>query len=99
MDFKLEALTPNFFEIYGCNTKTRMSSSYYILDAKHGSWPEDTFCRAFLKTTLPSENYIVSAELFITEKRSGDKYKEYFGLAFNVKDDLNYDFVFVRYVR
>ena len=96
MNFKMEALKPDIFEIHDCNTKTRMSTAYYILDAKHGTWPNDTFCRAFLKKALPSENYIISAEMFITEMRSGDNYKEFFGLAFNIKDESNYDFVFVR---
>ena len=96
MDFQLEPLSPNNFEIHDCNTKTRMSNSYYILDAKHGTWPVDTFCRAFMKKSLPGDNYVISAELFITEKRSDGNFKEYFGLAFNVKDMSKYDFVFVR---
>ena len=96
MDFKIEAVLPNSLRIHNCFTKTQKSNEYYILDAKHGEWPEDTFCGAFLKVALPGKNYVISAEMFKTEKGSRKKNKEYFGLAFNFKDELNYDFVFVR---
>lgn len=96
MDFKLEHISPSVFTTRGCNKETRMVNDYYILDAKHGKWPNDTFCRAFTNKLLHSSNYMISAEMFMSEKWSSDKVKEYFGLGFNVKDDRNYDFVFVR---
>lgn len=73
-----------------------MVNDYYLLDAKHGQWPDDTFCRAFIKEALPGNNYMISAEMFISEKRTDKNFKEYYGLAFNIRDKLNYDFVFVR---
>ena len=95
-DFKLYPTTPNDFELEGCTSHSRLISNYYILDAKHGKWSLDGFCRAISRKTVSQPNYIVSAELFINVKHPvGDK-KTFVGLAFNAKDTSNFDFVYVR---
>ena len=95
-DFKLFPTIPDAFELEGCTPHSRLAPNHYVLNAKHGKWSLDGFCRAICKKTVSGQNYIVSAELFINVKDLvGDK-KTFVGLAFNAKDAFNFDFVYVR---
>ena len=95
-DFKLSPTTPNAFELEGCTPHSRLAPNNYVLDAKHGKWSLDGFCRAISKKTVSEPNYIVSAELFINVKHPVRDKKTFVGLAFNAKDTSNFDFVYVR---
>ena len=94
-NYQVYPIKPFPFEFIGCTSKTRTSSSYFILDAKHGQWPHDNFCRAVSKKVLPGENYLLSANLFVQGPWRGEE-SNYAGLLYNAKDENNYDFVYVR---
>ena len=77
-----------------CLAASKGGSSYF-LNANHGNWPSNGFCRAFLLTIVTSDNYEMSAELFNqigwTGVNSGHR-----GLMYNVVDKNNFDFVSFR---
>ena len=73
----------------------RKKGSYYVLNANHGKWPENGFCRAFLPTIVKSENYEVSAQLYNQIGWKGVN-SGHLGLMYNVIDNRNFDFVYFR---
>eukprot|EP00795_Rhopilema_esculentum_P008277 gene8277-14233_t len=95
-DFKINAISPADVTFYDCHTNTHISNSYYLLDANHGVWPNDTFCRAFGNEVLHGDNYKISAEMFITESKVDKKINQLYGLAYNIRNTLNYDFIVLR---
>ena len=74
---------------------TRKVGSYYVLNANHGKWPENGFCRAFLPTIVKSENYEVSAQLYNQIGWKGVN-SGHLGLMYNFIDNNNFDFVYFR---
>ena len=94
--YRVAPIDASEFIVQDCTGSTRSTQQYHILDAKHGRWPEDSFCRAISKKIVPGNNYLISAELFIQGWRTSDDENSFMGLAFNAKDPSNYDFVYVR---
>jgi len=93
--YRVTPIDPSSFEIYDCTRSTRSTKQYHILDAKHGDFPQDTFCRAFSKDIISGDNYFISADLFIQGWQSVETGSNFVGLAFNAKDASNYDFIYV----
>eukprot|EP00795_Rhopilema_esculentum_P008279 gene8279-14236_t len=94
--YKVTPIEPRKFDIYDCTRFTRSTNKYHILDAKHGGFPQDSFCRAISKVIIPGNNYYISAEMFMQGWRNAESGRSFIGLAFNAKDSSNYDFVYVR---
>ena len=94
--YKVRPIDPSSFDFHDCTRFTRSTKQYHILDAKHGGFPQDTFCRALSKDIIPGNNYFISADLFIQGWQSVETGSNFVGLAFNAKDASNYDFVYVR---
>ena len=74
---------------------TRKLGSYYVLNANHGKWPANGFCRALLPTIVKSDNYEVSAQLYNQIGWKGVN-SGHLGLMYNVLDNNNFDHVFFR---
>ena len=70
----------------------RNVGSYYVLNANHGKWPSNGFCRALLPTIVKSDNYEVSAQLYNQIGWMGVN-SSHLGLMYNVLDNNNFDFV------
>ena len=68
--------------------------TYYVLDANTGSWPKDAFCQAISKRDA-RPNYKLYGQLWNQIGKGGVNYGHP-GLAFNVKDSKNYDFIYFR---
>ena len=68
----------------------------YTLNASHGRWPNDGFCR-YLMTSDASEHdaYRVSADFYVPEV-NGSSDVIYLGIFFNAEDEENFDFVSFR---
>ena len=96
--YKVMPIEPRKFDIYDCTRFTRSTNKYHILDAKHGGFPQDSFCRAISKEIIPGNNYYISAEMFMQGWRNAESGRSFVGLAFNAKDSSNYDFLYVRCV-
>ena len=74
---------------------TRKVGSFYVLNANHGKWPANSFCRALLLTIVKSENYEMSAQLYNQIGWKGVN-SGHCGLMYNVLDNNNFDFVSFR---
>ena len=74
---------------------TRKVGNIYVLNANHGKWPANGFCRALVLNIVKSDNYEVSAELYnqIGWKGVNSGHR---GLMYNVLDNNNFDFVSFR---
>ena len=59
----------------------------------HGTWPDETFCRAVHQQVLGGRNYFITVKLFIQGVLKGEG-TNYAGLMFNAKDENNYDFIY-----
>eukprot|EP00794_Sanderia_malayensis_P012108 gene12108-13359_t len=95
-NYNVRPIRASEFDFFDCTSSTRHTQLYHILDAKHGSWPRDTFCRALSKKVVPGNYYLVSANMFIQGWRSSADAHSYVGLMYNAKDASNYDFVYLR---
>ena len=94
-NFRLKALPTHALTSQSC-LAVRNSGKNYVLDANHGKWPADGFCRALYPTTVNGPNYQVSAQLYNQIGWSGVN-AGHLGLMYNVKDIDNFDFVYFRY--
>ena len=74
---------------------TKKVGGYYVLNANHGKWPANGFCRAMLLTILKSDNYEISAQLYNQIGWKGINSGN-LGLMYNVLDNNNFDFVYFR---
>ena len=93
--FRLRAIPALPFTPESC-LASRKSGNYYILDANHGKWPANGFCRALLPKAVNSQHYEVSAELYNQIGWSGAN-SGHLGLMYNAIDKNNFDFVYFRY--
>ena len=92
--FRLRAIPALPFTLESC-LASRKSGNYYILDANHGKWPANGFCRALLPKTVNSQHYEVSAELYNQIGWKGAN-SGHLGLMYNAIDKNNFDFVYFR---
>ncbi len=98
-DYRVRPISASDFNFYDCTSNTRNTQkNYHILDAKHGDWPEDTFCRAVSKRVVPGNYYRIAVNMFIQGWRSVREAHNYVGLMYNAKDSSNYDFIYLRFV-
>ena len=93
-NYRLRTIPALPFIVESCLASSK-GGSYYFLNANHGNWPSNDFCRAFLPTIVKSENYEMSAELYnqIGWKGVNSGHR---GLMYNVVDKNNFDFVSFR---
>ena len=90
-NYRLRAIPALPFREESC-LATRKGVSYYVLDANHGKWPANGFCRAIFPTKLSGSRYTVFVKLSNANVRRG-KISGHLGLMYNVMDKRNFDFV------
>ena len=88
--------TENYI-VQNCGNKTGNHGKHYIVDADHGSFSNDGFCRIVVPTSVPGGSYKISVRFYNVIGPVG-KDSGYFGLAYNVEDEFNFDLVYLRYV-
>ena len=93
-NYRIKAIPALPFKDESC-LATRKLGSYYVLNANHGKWPANGFCRALLPTIVKSDNYEVSAQLYNQIGWKGVN-SGHLGLMYNVLDNNNFDFVYFR---
>ena len=82
----------------GCKSSTvDCSDEYCIIDASQpGKWPQNGFCIIEDQSTkTTTDNYILSADIRNLNSRGGVNYG-HVGLAYNVQDADNFDYVYFR---
>ena len=92
--YRLTAITALPFIDESC-LAARNGGSYYVLNANHGKWPANGFCRALLPTLVMSYFYEVSAHLYNQMGLKGVNSGR-IGLMYNVLDNNNFDFFYFR---
>ena len=93
-NYRLKAIPALPFVEESC-LATRKVGSYYVLDANHGKWPANGFCRAIFPTKVSGSRYTVFVKLYNAYGWSG-KNSGHLGLMYNVMDNRNFDFVYFR---
>mgnify|MGYP001793643268 CR=1 FL=1 len=93
-NYRLRAIPALPFVEKSC-LAARKVGSYYVLNANHGKWPANGFCRALLPAIVKSDNYEVSAQLYNQIGWKGVN-SGHLGLMYNVIDNRNFDFVYFR---
>ena len=70
----------------------------YEINADHGAWPGDGFCRVILeKDTKTGGPYTVEVEL-LNVVRPSIVYYGHPGVMYNIVDENNFDFIYFRLV-
>ena len=73
-----------------------MDTYFYKVNADHGSWSVDGFCRVISKVEITdSESYTLTVEIMNVEGRDGVNFGHP-GVMYNVVDENNFDFVYFR---
>ena len=93
--FSTEAYYDNGYDITNCGNKTSDHEDYFLVDATFGTWKEHGFCRVFQTSKLHKKCYVVTAHMF-NVMREKDVNHGYVGLAYNIKNNENFDFVILR---
>ena len=71
----------------------------YEVNADHGSWPDDGFCRIILKVAITDgEPYTMTVEIMNVVGGNGLIDSGHPGVAYNVIDENNFDVVYFRLV-
>ena len=71
---------------------------FYEVNADHGSWPADGFCRVIPKVEISDgEPYTMTAEIMNVVGRDGVNFGHP-GVMYNVIDENNFDVVYFRLV-
>jgi len=71
---------------------------YYEVNADHGSWPADGFCRVISKVEIKDgEPYTITAEIMNVVGVGGVN-TGHPGVMYNVMDENNFDVVYFRLV-
>ena len=78
----------------GC-AKFSKGPSYYTLDANHGTWPANGFCR-YLEPDETIGDYQITVDLYNKIGWRGI-HSGNLGIAYNAIDENNFDFVYFRY--
>ena len=93
--FRNFRLAPQLFVTQGC-VATSDWSDYTMIDANHGTWPQDGFCRAIFVKEGGVEDYQVTVELFNFIGWNGVS-SGHLGVLFNAQDENNFDFIYFRF--
>lgn len=93
-NYHLKAIPPYPFAFHNCAGSTKEIEDYFILDAKHGKWPQNTFCMAVAKTKVSGPYYFMAVEIFMQGTLPGRE-TDYAGIIFNVENENNYEFVYL----
>ena len=82
---------------FRCSNINPMMDEKTILLSSIGSveWPEDLFCLAIRRNLKVSGAYQITSQLLSIAPNSG---RGEAGIAFNVKDQFNFDFAVLRFV-
>ena len=76
-----------------------MNTYYYEVNADHGSWPNDGFCRVISKVEInDGEPYTMTVEIMNEVGYGGDVNQGHPGVIYNVIDENNFDVVYFRLV-
>ena len=83
---------------FRCSNINPMMDEKTILLSSIGSveWPEDLFCLAVRRNLKVSGAYQITSQLLSIATNSG---RGEAGIAFNVKDQFNFDFAVLRFVK
>ena len=72
---------------------------YYEVNADHGSWPNDGFCRVITKAEInDGEPYTMTVEIMNVAGVGGEVDQGHPGVIYNVIDENNFDVVYFRLV-
>ena len=97
-DYKTYMIKPFPFIIRSCGEGTHRSNGSFVLDGSTGQWPQGGFCRAISRDSVPGPSkYSVEAKFYNIDSFSGPD-KGNLGLMFNVLDENNFEYVYIRYV-
>ena len=85
--------------VVACVTVTKMvGTEVYEMNADHGSWPADGFCRALPIVEInDGEPYTMTVEIMNVFASGGVNYGHP-GVMYNVVDENNFDVVYFRLV-
>ena len=83
------------YEVEYCGNRTSNQRKYFLVDADHGSWEKHGFCQVFSPMTVSGQNYKVSGHLYNVIGPQGFD-SGFLGLAYNIEDKHNFDFVYFR---
>ena len=76
-----------------------MDTYFYKVNADHGSWPADSFCRVISKVEISdSESYTLTVEIMNVVGSHGLTDFGHPGVMYNVVDENNFDVVYFRLV-
>ena len=78
----------------GCASLSK-GPGYYILNANHGTWPKNGFCRYL--AVHKAMSYQLTVQLYNKIGWRG-VHSGHLGIAYNAIDENNYDFVYFRYL-
>lgn len=82
--------------IQNCGNNTFNTGQHYIVDGDYGTYNTHGFCRVIIPTLVnTNDGYQITVWLYNTIGPRGIN-SGHLGLAFNVKDEFNFDFVYLR---
>ena len=98
-NFKLKTIKPLEFKFSNCGKKTHKNNGHYTMDGLLGHWPRDGFCTAlprytadvlFMEYSVLVKFKIIESMIVVDSRNAG--------LMFNVVDENNYEYVYIRFV-
>ena len=95
----MKAIKPLEFKFSNCGKKTHKNNGHYTMDGTLGHWPRNGFCTAlphytsdvaFMEYSVLVKFKIVESMIVVDSRNAG--------LMFNVVDENNYEYVYIRFV-
>ena len=90
-------VTESTYQATGCVADSTFddSADYCVLNAAHGHWPADGFCRILDPQSLDTKDYAISVDLYNNQGWSGEQ-SGHPGVFYNAKDANNFDVIYFR---
>ena len=84
--------------VVSCASLTQIGPSSYEMDANHGSWPVDGFCRVIRRDEINAgDPYTIKVDLYNVIAWTGADYG-HLGVMYNAVDEDNFDVFYFRLV-
>ncbi|XP_057313977.1 uncharacterized protein LOC130655260 [Hydractinia symbiolongicarpus] len=81
--------------IQNCGNNTQNFNTHYTIDGDYGKFSKQGFCRVIIPKTVDGQSYKITARLYNNIGPQGVN-SGFLGLAYNVQDEFNFDFVYLR---
>ena len=99
--FAASLSVPDPLQISGCvaGTGWQADDVTVLVNAAHGTWPKDGFCRVKLPLSLPTPATTYQFTTRLNTVQATPNGITHPGVMYNVQDLDNYDFVYFRYTK